>query len=116
MKSRVRLNGIDYQLKLTKQRQILDGVERDSIVDHDRRKVYFSRSVRRLIAMAVAEARRTMPIPEPSVAFVSVPVVECSREQKPATVPATLSGCYPVQLHRWPWWKNDGRPLRPFGR
>lgn len=93
----VRIGGKVYSLKLTRERQIVDGIERASVVDHDRQEIRYSAAVRLLIIAPIQNARATQP-PAPVLAAIS------SRPSAPAPelIPVRVSGCFCCWAIPWP--------------
>lgn len=58
---KLRIDGVEYTLRFTKQRQFFNGVEKRSITDHDKREIRVNSDIRARLVAAVSAARAARP-------------------------------------------------------
>jgi hypothetical protein len=99
VQKKLRIAGVDWTLKLTKEKQVFNGRESLVAIDVEHREIRLSSRVRQLIAQGISGARSA------NINFDLRPP-----EAKNAAPPAAttwLSGCYLCHLVPFPWWEES---------
>jgi len=102
MDRELKIGDVTYTLKLTRERQIMNGAEGRVAVDPVSREIRLSSHVRGLVAKAISAARQ---LERDKAAAARTSQAESPR-RRPWGQPVNVSGCFRYHLLPFSWWRQ----------
>lgn len=96
---KLRIDGTEYTLRFTKERQFLNGEEELAIVHSRRSEILLSSAIREVIAEAVSTSRQSQRTHRRAAPAITPKPVS----KRPLGPIITFSGCFPVHRQPWDW-------------